>query len=134
MDMSTINWLAVLVAGVSSFVLGGVWYSPALFGRAWMNENKMTVEDVKKGNAAKIYGWSFILSLIISANLAMFLAAPEIDLTMGIVYGALTGLWIFCGIAIVALFEHKTARYIFINGGYMLVALTLMGAILGLWR
>ena len=101
MDMSTINWLAVLVAGISAFVLGGVWYSPALFGRAWMNENKMTVEDVKKGNAAKIYGWSFILSLIISANLAMFLAAPEIDLTMGIVYGALTGLWIFCGIAIV---------------------------------
>jgi Protein of unknown function (DUF1761) len=134
MDTGTINWLAVLVAGVSAFVLGGVWYSPALFGKAWMNENKMTVNDVKKGNAAKIYGWSFILSLIISANLAMFISAPEIDLTMSIVYGALTGLWIFCGIAIVALFEHKTARYIFINGGYMLVALTLMGAIIGLWR
>lgn len=134
MDTSTINWLAVLVAGISAFVLGGVWYSPALFGKAWMSENKMTVEDVKKGNAGKIYGWSFILSLIISVNLAMFLSAPEIDITSGIMYGALTGLWIFCGVAIIGLFEHKTARYIFINGGYMLVALTLMGAILGLWR
>lgn len=33
MDMHTINWLAVLVAGISAFILGGVWYSPALFGK-----------------------------------------------------------------------------------------------------
>lgn len=144
MDMSTINWLAVLVAGISAFVLGGVWYSPALFGKAWMSENKMTVEDVKKGNAAKIYGWAFILSLIMAANLAMYLAdAPatcpaecvqKTDITWGTIAGFLSGLWPFCGIAIVGLFEHRSARYIFINGGYILVALTLMGAIIGLWR
>ena len=134
MDMSTINWLAVLIAGLSAFILGGIWYSPALFGKSWMKENDMTVEDVRNGNKGKIFGWSFILSLLMAANLAMFLAGPEIDLPMGIVYGALTGIWIFCGIAIVGLFEHKSARYIFINGGYMLVALALMGAIIGAWR
>ena len=36
MEMGTINWLAVLVAGISSFVVGGIWYSPGLFGKAWM--------------------------------------------------------------------------------------------------
>ena len=142
--MSTINWLAVLVAGISAFVLGGIWYSPALFGKAWMTENKMSVDDVKKGNAGKIYGWSFVLSLIMSANLGMFLAdAPadcpancvvKTDIAWGITAGFLAGIWVFCGLAIVALFEHKSARYIFINGGYLVVALTLMGAILGLWR
>ena len=132
--MSTINWLAVIVAGVSAFILGGVWYSPALFGKAWMTENDLTVEEVQKGNKAKIFGWSFILSMIMAVNLAMFLADPAMDLAMSIVYGLLTGLWIFCGIAIVGLFEHKSARYIFINGGYMLVALALMGAIMGAWR
>ena len=134
MDMSTINWLAVLVAGLSAFILGGIWYSPALFGRSWMRENDFTVDDVQKGNKGKIFGWSFILSLLMAANLGMFLADPKIDLAMGIVYGFLTGVWIFCGIAIVGLFEHKTAKYIFINGGYMLVALGLMGAIIGAWR
>jgi hypothetical protein len=134
MDMSTINWLAILVSGISAFVLGGVWYSPALFGNAWMKENSMTVEDVKKGNKGKIFGWSFILSLIMAANLGMYLNAPGINLSQGIMYGFLTGVWIFCGIAIVGLFEHKTARYIFINGGYMLIGLTLMGAIIGVWR
>ena len=134
MDMSTINWLAVLVAGISAFVLGGVWYSPALFGKSWMRENRFTTDDVQKGNKGKIFGWSLVLSLIIAANLAMYLNDPTIDLTKGIIYGFLTGVWIFCGIAIVGLFEMKSARYIFINGGYMLLALTLMGAILGAWK
>ena len=132
--MNTVNWLAVLVAGISAFVLGGVWYSPALFGRAWMTENNMTVDDVKRGNKGKIFGWSFILSLVMAANLGMFISTPEMNLSQGLMYGALTGVWIFCGIAIVGLFEHKSARYIFINGGYMIVALTLMGAIIGIWR
>jgi len=132
--MENVNWLAVAVAGISAFVLGGVWYSPALFGKAWMKENNLSVEDVQKGNKAKIFGWAFILSLVMAVNLAMFLSDPKIDLKMAIIYGLLTGLWIFCGIAIVALFEMKSARYIFVNGGYMIVALTLMGAIIGAWR
>jgi hypothetical protein len=144
MDMSSINWLAVLVAGISAFVLGGVWYSPALFGKAWMKENKLTVEDVQKGNKAKIFGWAFVLSLLMAANLSMFLAdspancpegcAQRTDIAWGTIAGFLAGIWVFCGVATVALFEHKTARYIFINGGYCLVALTLMGAIIGAWR
>jgi hypothetical protein len=132
--MHTVNWLAVLVAGISAFVLGGVWYSPALLGKAWMTENKMTVDDVRRGNKGKIFGWSFLLSLVMAANLGMFISTPELNLLQGITFGSLTGLWIFCGIAIVGLFEHKSARYIFINGGYMIVALTLMGAIIGAWR
>jgi len=132
--MGTVNWLAVLVAGISAFVLGGVWYSPALFGKAWMTENNMTIDEVKKGNKGKIFGWSFILSLVMAANLGMFINTPDMNLSQGIIYGLLTGLWIFCGIAIVGLFEHKSAKYIFINGGYMLVALGLMGAIIGIWR
>ena len=68
-----------------------------------------------------------------AANLVLFLNSPEIDLAMRITYGALTGLWIFCGVTMVALFEHKSARYIFINGEYRFMALALMGAIIGAW-
>lgn len=133
--MDTLNWLAVLAAGISSFVLGGVWYSPALLGRAWMRENKMTESDVKNGNKAKIFGWSLLLSLIMAVNLGMYLNnTPGLDLKLGLLFGLLAGLWIFCGIAIVGLFEHKTTRYIFINGGYCFIALGVMGAIIGAWQ
>lgn len=33
--LSELNWLAVLVATVAYFVLGGIWYSNPVFGRAW---------------------------------------------------------------------------------------------------
>ncbi|MGB8190511.1 MAG: DUF1761 domain-containing protein, partial [Chitinophagaceae bacterium] len=112
--MDSINWLAVLVAGISSFILGGVWYSPALFGKAWMKENKFTEEDVRKSNKGKIFGWSFLFSMIMAANLAMFLAdpaqagcGPKTDLVWGLTAGVLAGIWVFCGLATVALFEHK---------------------------
>lgn len=144
MDMSTINWLAVLVAGISAFVLGGVWYSPALFGNAWMADNNLNIEKIKKGNMLKIYGIAFILSLIMAANLAMFLAdapancpdgcAQKTDITWGAIAGFLAGIWVFCAVAMHGLFEHRSGRVICINGGYSLVGLILMGAIIGLWR
>ena len=129
-----VNWLAVLVAGISAFVIGGIWYSQTLFGKTWMKENNITVEQLQKSNKGKVYGIAFLLTMVISINLAMFLSGAEINFKMGLLYGFLTGVWIFCGIAIVALFEQKSGKYIFINGGYMLAALSLMGVIIGIWK
>jgi len=144
MDMSTINWLAVLVAGISSFVVGGIWYSPGLFGKAWMKDNNFTEETIKRGNKGKIFGFTFIFSLLMAANLGMFLAeptancptdcVPKVDLTWGATAGFLAGIWTFCAIAIHSLFELKPWRLILINGFYSVVSLTLMGAIIGVWR
>ena len=133
--MNTLNWLAILVAGISSFVLGGIWYSPALLGKAWMRENNLTEEKIRTGNKGKIFGWSLLLSVLMAVNLGMYLQnTPGLDFKLGLLFGFLSGVWVFCGIAIVGLFEHKTARYIFINGGYCLLALALMGAIIGAWH
>ncbi|MBZ5859028.1 DUF1761 domain-containing protein [Flavihumibacter profundi] len=137
MDMSSINWLAVLVAGLSGFATGGIWYSPALFGKQWMKDSQLTEADIKNGNKAKIFGFTAIFSLVMAANLAIFLVdTPQMktDLTWGATAGFLAGIWTFCAIAIHSLFELKSWRHILINGGYSLVALTIMGAIIGLWR
>lgn len=134
MNMDSINWLAVLVAGISAFVLGGVWYSPALFGKAWMTDNNLTMETVKNGNKGKIFGIAFVLSLVMAANLAMFLNDAKTDISWGAIAGFLSGIWVFGFVAIHGLFEHRSWRLILINGGYSVVALILMGAIIGVWR
>ena len=135
MDMSTINWLGVFIAALSTFALGGLWYSPALFGKAWMRENNFSDDDMKKGNMAKIFGLSFVWSLVMAANLAMFLNDTKTDTVWGTTAGFLAGFgWAAMIFTAIALFEQRTWKYILINGGYIIVYFSLMGFILGIWR
>ncbi|MEO7215636.1 DUF1761 domain-containing protein [Mucilaginibacter sp.] len=134
MDMNLVNWPAVVVAGLSAFAIGGIWYSHSLFGKAWMVDSGLTEERIKAGNKGKIFGFTALFSIIMSANLAMFLADAKTDLAWGATAGFLAGVWTFGAIATHSLFELKSWRHIFINGGYSVVSLTLMGLILGAWR
>lgn len=115
-------------------MVGGIWYSKPLFGNAWMTDSNLTVEQIEKGNKGKIFGFTAVFSLIMAINLGMFLADAKTDLAWGSTAGFLAGIWTFSAIAIHSLFELKSWRYIFVNGGYSLVSLTLMGAIIGAWR
>jgi hypothetical protein len=133
-NMADINWLAVLVAGISAFAIGGLWYSPALFSKAWMKDSKLSMEEITAGNKAKIFGATAFFSLLMAFNLAMFLNDSKTDLQWGITAGFLAGIWTFCAIAIHSLFELKSWRLIFINGGYSIISLVIMGAIIGAWR
>ena len=133
--MDQINYLAALAAAISTFVIGGLWYSPALFHRAWMSANGLTEADLARGGATKIFGIAFMLALLMAVNLAAFLSGPTTTVAWGTAAGALTGLgWVAPAIATIALFERRSGRYIAINGGYFAVAFVVMGAILGAWR
>ncbi len=135
MDVSTINYFAVLAAALSTFVLGGLWYSPLLFGKAWMKANGFTEADLQTFSKARMFGWSFLFALVMAVNLAMFLAGPTTNVTWGMAAGGLAGLgWVAMAIAIVGVFENRSWKYIAINGGYMTVAFVIMGAIIGAWR
>lgn len=132
--MGDINIVAATAAAISTFVIGGIWYSPLLFAKGWMAANGFTDADVK-GGEARIFGVAFVLALIMAFNLAAFLGSPDTDMAWGATAGALTGLgWVAPAIATIALFERRSFRYIAINGGYFAVAFVVMGAILGAWR
>lgn len=128
-----INWLAVIAAAVSSFVLGGVWYS-ALFAKAWQTAAGVTDDQIKNGNMGLIFGGSFVLSLIAAATFAMFLGT-EIDAVTGAFYGFIAGLcWVGASFGINYLFERKPLSLFLINGGYHTLQFTLIGLILGAWH
>lgn len=130
-----VNPYAVLAAAVSMFVLGGLWYSPALFARAWQQAAGVSDEQVKSGSPAKIFGLAFVFSLVMAANLAMFLADPKTDAAWGATAGFLAGFgWVTLSIGILSLFERRPWKYVAINGGYLTISFVIMGAILGAWR
>ncbi len=133
MEMAAINWLAVIAASVVGFAIGFVWYGP-LFGKSWMASVGMTEEDAQKGNMAKIFGFTFVFQFIMAYWLAMFFGG-EVSAQEGAFYGFLTGFgWVAMAIGVNALYEQKSWKYIFINGGFWSVVFTLMGLIIGGWK
>lgn len=131
--LDSINYLAVIAAALSAFIIGGLWYS-VLFGKAWMVENGFTEESLKNSNMAMIFGGSFVLSFIISFILVLFLG-PERDAAFGASAGFMAGFfWVATAMGITYLFERKSLKLFFINAGYHVITFTIMGLILGVWR
>ncbi|MEO9965000.1 MAG: DUF1761 domain-containing protein [Reichenbachiella sp.] len=131
-SLGAVSWLACIAAAVSSFFVGGLWYGP-LFGTAWMKEFNFTEEDLKKRNLPKTFGLSLLLSLIAAITLEMFIG-PEANTMFGSIAGFLAGFgWVSTMLGILYLFEMQSLKAYLINAGYCVVALTLMGAILGTW-
>ena len=132
--MEGMNIWAVIVAAFSTFLIGGLWYSPAVFGKAWMRENGFTEESLKGGNMVKIFGLTFFLGVIAAINLAMFLG-PEDRPEMGALWGFAAGFgWIATFMGTIYLFERKSLTLFLINAGYGVVGLTVMGVILAAWK
>jgi hypothetical protein len=132
--MPAINPLAVLLATLAAFLIGGFWYGP-LFGRAWMVQVGMTPERLQQGfNPVKAYGFTFICAgiaaYIMAAAFAM-LPSP-VGLATGATYGVIIGLaWVGTSFATSYTFERRSLTLLMINAGYHTLEFAAMGAILG---
>ena len=126
-----ISPLAVALGALSLFFIGGLWYSPLLFGKPWMRLNGFSEADLKAGSPARIFGGSLLLSVLATAAFAVFLG-PDVRPVDGLLYGGTAGLaWVGAGYGITGLFERRPLRLLAINAGYHTVAFAVMGLILG---
>lgn len=135
MENLYINHLAVFVCAVLSLVIGGLWWSPLLFQKAWQRETGLSDEQLAKANPLKTFGLSFLLAWIMSYNLAGFLGAPGTTWRFGLFAGLAAGVgWVVAQFIVIALFEQRTWKYIAINCGYITIYFAAIGFILGIWR
>lgn len=130
--LDNINWFSVSLAAFSAFLVGGIWYGP-LFGKVWMKAFHFTEEDLKKRNIPKTFGLSLLLAFIAALTLEMFIGVKA-DLLFGLIAGLLAGLgWVATLLGILYLFEMQSLKAYLVNAGYCVVALTVMGTVLGAW-
>jgi hypothetical protein len=128
---SELNWLAVIVSAVSTFLVGGIWYT--ILDKVWTKANGFIPGFLKSRNMGLVFGLSLVLSLIMALNLALFIGKAGFE--FGLIAGFLTGLgWVVPAFGIVALFEKKPLAYVMVNGGYMVVSFIIMGAVIGAWK
>ena len=125
------NLWAALLAAVSSFLLGGLWYSPALFGRLWNIANNGPKQE---GHPAKVFAVSFAFSLLAAVCFALWLG-PSPSLESSLKAGALAGLgFVAASFGINYQFAQRPFALWLIDGGYHTVQFVLFGLILGLWH
>lgn len=135
--MYAMNLWAVLVSAVLAFGIGSIWYGP-LFGKAWQKEVGLSDEKIQSGNMIKIFGISFILTLIMAFGMAFLFHKVE-DAKVTWLVGLTHGLYIGVAFVVTSMgvnyqYEGKSLKLWAINSGYQVLFLMLMGTILGAWH
>ena len=131
-----VNYLAVLVAGVVIFMLGGLWYSPVLFAKRWVALVGKSEEELKSAGSPINYLFVFICGLIVAYAMAVVVGHfPPHTAARGAMVGA------FCWLGFAAatsyatvLFSTKPRALWLIDSGYNLVSFVIAGIIVAAWR
>ncbi len=140
MQLPQVNYFAVLVSAAVIWILGAVWYSPALFSKRWVVLQGRSEEELKKAAAGSNMGLmllqAFLCGLVTSWTLAVII---NHFVSMTAIRGALVGglCWFgFAGATSYAtnLFSMKPRQLWLIDSGYNLASFILAGIILGIWR
>ena len=139
MPQITINYLAVFTVAIISMVVGGLWFSPMLFGKQWMALSGMTdasMAEAKKKGMTKAYALQFVASLVMACVLAHFLGYAGATTVSAGLQG---GFWAWLGfIAPVTLgsvlWEGKSWKLWVLSNGHYLIVLLIAGAVLSVWR
>lgn len=129
-----INWLAVLLAFISSMVIGFVWYMPAVLGRRWMQAIGKTEEDLKNiDGGAGIWIPMMTAAALTSILLAILISALELNTFLGGGVFALILALVFRagGHVIHNGFAGRPSEVTVIDAGHDILAMTIAGAIIG---
>ncbi len=130
-----VSYLGVFLAAIAAMIVGGLWYSPLLFGNHWvklMGYSKADVEAAKKKGMARGYALGFVSALLTSWVLALLI------LWFGATnYAAAAQLafWVWLGFNVTIFlhniaWENKPWGLFVINALHNLVSLLVAAAIL----
>ena len=126
-----VNWLAIILAALSGFLVGGIWYGPVM-GKKWMGAVGLSGEQIKQANMGVVYGGAFAFSLLASWTLAHTFATYAQDLSIPVkimtAFGVALG-FIVPAIGTNYLFSQKSKTLFFIDAAYWLLFYTAMGTV-----
>ncbi len=121
--------LSVVLAFASTFLLGGLWYAPFLFGRRWQVLVGLTDERIK-ATVARTFAIAAASALLFSVNLGFFIGGASTP-GFGAFAGFATGVFMACAVTTSYVFARRQALLTVIDASYHLVAATIAGTIIG---
>ena len=134
LNFASINLLVLFGATVAANLIGAVWYSPFMFGNIWRKDAGLGEGSGSMSNPAATFVAAFILQFL-AASMLGGLLGHNVGPSEGATLGALLGFaLVFTAIGITNLFEGRPLRLVVIHAGYHMVALSVIGAIIGQWN
>jgi hypothetical protein len=132
------NYLAVLVAAIAHFLIGGLWYG-LLFGNkfveliGWSPEK---LQQMESHNPTKEMVIAFLLAVILTFVMAHFIQYTR---ARTVFEGIQTAFLLWLGFVATTqlatvIFEERNLGLYLLNVGYQLVACLVAGVILVLWK
>jgi uncharacterized protein DUF1761 len=134
--MLKINYWAVIVAAVAAIVVSSVWYSPLLFGKAWIELRGMNPGAMAgmRPPAGEILGEA-VKTLVVAFVIAHFVVSLGVGDWKGAV---LLGVWLWLGFYATlmgsVIHENYPWKLYAVHAGDGLARTLLMTVILGVWR
>jgi len=131
-SFSEINWLAVAVLTVFSFMLGAFWHS-VLFNKAWKEDSKSEYNSENRGKPGKLFGLAGISHVVAVIALSLLIGHQSTAIC-GMLYGLTVSIaWVSTSIGVTYLFVGRSFRLFLIDAGFYVVFYTIAGLILSIW-
>jgi len=131
-SFSEINWPAVVVLTVFSFILGAIWHS-LLFNKAWKEDSMSAYNSENRGNPGILFGLTGVSHLVAVIALAILIGHNS-TAVCGLLYGLTVSVaWISTSIGVTYLFVGRSFRLFLIDAGFYVVFYTIAGLILAIW-
>jgi hypothetical protein len=132
--ISQINWLAVLLAFISSMAIGFIWYMPAVLGKRWMAAIGKTEDDLRNiSGGAGIWVPMMVAAALTAVLLAVLISKLGLENAVAGGFFALVLALVFRagGHVIHNGFAGRPTAVTLIDSGHDLLAMTVAGAIIG---
>ncbi|GLP95881.1 DUF1761 domain-containing protein [Paraferrimonas sedimenticola] len=128
-QLAQLDWLAIIVAAVAAFMVGGVWFGP-LFGKAWMAEHGFKEEDFVGQDTKGIMLKSFLLHIVVVFGLAMLLVG-QTSWMVGLHSGLFTAFFLVAAsTGINFIYEGKSLKLWGIYAGHQVLMYGVAGVVL----
>lgn len=129
--MHDVNLLTVFVAALSAFFIGGLWYSPLIFGKIWIRESGY--DEEQSGHPARVFGMSFIFSLIAAYGFGQ-LVGDAVTPRQAVHYALLVGVgFVLTSFGINYQFATRSLKLLLIDSGYHILQFLLYAMVFAYW-
>lgn len=131
-----LNYPAIFVSALLYLGIAALWYSPLVLGRTWMQANRFSDDDLEKRGMFPAIAYALVAAIVLSLGLALLIHLAGYHSWFG---GALMGLFASLLISVPAalpvyVFEGRSIRLFIVNEGMPVLAMLIMGAVIGGWN